>query len=218
MIRHLSLSIVASPAGADDRGAYFPLTRLIIRLVKVVLDQVAAGRIQIPGIHPETVSATPSAYLGGHPVVCPLRRLPVPSRRQLLAFKGIKRVLRPDADPRVNRGDDPCDERPGADLLSGAAQRRLDPASPIMRVRSARLAYWRPKILTRENYIVTVPNAVVVGGKIINPQRRKRRRWSQPHHQRHHWLRYAVCQVHALLELAARRTLRGRSANCAGGA
>ncbi|MCS5931154.1 mechanosensitive ion channel family protein [Klebsiella pneumoniae subsp. pneumoniae] len=37
-----------------------------------------------------------------------------------------------------------------------------------MRVRSARLAYWRPKILTRENYIVTVPNAVVVSGKIIN--------------------------------------------------
>ncbi|VFS18659.1 Uncharacterised protein [Serratia liquefaciens] len=36
----------------------FLLTWLIIRLVKVVLDQVAAGRIQVPGIHPETVSTT----------------------------------------------------------------------------------------------------------------------------------------------------------------
>ncbi|STT72512.1 transporter small conductance mechanosensitive ion channel (MscS) family [Klebsiella pneumoniae] len=47
------------------------------------------------------------------------------------------------------------------------------------------------KILTRENYIVTVPNAVVVSGKIINLSARRRRRWSQPHHQRHHRLRYA---------------------------
>lgn len=58
MIRHLSLSIVASLPGLMIVVLIFLLTWLIIRLVKVVLDQVAAGRIQIPGIHPETVSAT----------------------------------------------------------------------------------------------------------------------------------------------------------------
>lgn len=58
VIRDLSLSIVASLPGLMIVVLIFLLTWLIIRLVKVVLDQVAAGRIQIPGIHPETVSAT----------------------------------------------------------------------------------------------------------------------------------------------------------------
>jgi small-conductance mechanosensitive channel len=73
------------------------------------------------------------------------------------------------------------------------------------------------KILTRENYIVTVPNAVVVSGKIIN--------LSAESSDGGFNLTTSVTigydtpwrQVHALLELAARRT-RGRSANCAGGA
>ncbi|PLO94267.1 mechanosensitive ion channel protein MscS, partial [Klebsiella pneumoniae] len=58
VIRDLSLSIVASLPGLMIVVLIFLLTWLIIRLVKVVLDQVAAGRIQVPGIHPETVSAT----------------------------------------------------------------------------------------------------------------------------------------------------------------
>ncbi len=72
--------------------------------------------------------------------------------------------FRPDAHPRVNRSDDPCDERPGADLLSGAAQRRLirlaDNEGQV-----SEIGVLATKILTRENYIVTVPNAVVVSGK-----------------------------------------------------
>ena len=73
------------------------------------------------------------------------------------------------------------------------------------------------KILTRENYIVTVPNAVVVSGKIINLSAESADGGVN--------LTTSVTigydtpwrQVHALLELAARRT-GDRSANCAGGA
>jgi hypothetical protein len=47
------------------------------------------------------------------------------------------------------------------------------------------------KILTRENYIVTVPTRWWSAGKLLisAPERRWR---DQPHHQRHHRLRYAV--------------------------
>ena len=58
VIRHLVSVDCRLPAGLMIVVLIFLLTWLIIRLVKVVLDQVAAGRIQIPGIHPETVSAT----------------------------------------------------------------------------------------------------------------------------------------------------------------
>ncbi|VEB72017.1 transporter small conductance mechanosensitive ion channel (MscS) family [Raoultella ornithinolytica] len=34
------------------------ITWFIIRLVKLLLSQVEAGRLQIPGLHPETVGAT----------------------------------------------------------------------------------------------------------------------------------------------------------------
>ncbi len=70
------------------------------------------------------------------------------------------------------------------------------------------------KILTRENYIVTVPNAVV-SGKLI----------SAPSADGGVNLTTSVTigydtpwrQVHALLELAARRT-PGSISNCPGGA
>ncbi len=36
----------------------FLITAFILKLLKVVLNQVEAGRLQLPGIHPETVGAT----------------------------------------------------------------------------------------------------------------------------------------------------------------
>ncbi|VEC79128.1 Uncharacterised protein [Raoultella ornithinolytica] len=44
-----------------------------------------------------------------------------------------------------------------------------------MRVRSVKLGMLATKIVTRENYIVTVPNAVVVSGENHQPQRPKQR-------------------------------------------
>ncbi|ENR5075818.1 hypothetical protein KPC190_06452 [Klebsiella pneumoniae] len=150
VIRDLSLSIVASLPGLMIVVLIFLLTWLIIRLVKVVLDQVAAGRIQVPGIHPETVSAT--------------RRL-------------ISVVIW---------------------LFALSAAYHEGQVSEI--------GVLATKILTRENYIVTVPNAVVVSGKIINISAESADGGVN--------LTTSVTigydtpwrQVHALLELAARRT------------
>ncbi len=56
----------------------------------------------------------------------------------------------------------------GANLLLGRCAKATGSASPIMRVRSARLACWRPKFSPAKITSFTVPNAVVVSGKIIN--------------------------------------------------
>ena len=58
VIRDISLSIVSALPGLMIVLLIFLITWFIIRLLKVVLDQVAAGRLQIPGLHPETVGAT----------------------------------------------------------------------------------------------------------------------------------------------------------------
>ncbi|WP_420195939.1 mechanosensitive ion channel family protein [Klebsiella pneumoniae] len=205
VIRHLSLSIVASLPGLMIVVLIFLLTWLIIRLVKVVLDQVAAGRIQIPGIHPETVSA-PRRLIS---VVIWLFALsaayPFLPGANSLAFKGISVFF-------------------GLMLTLGSTGVMTHAMSGLVLIysRALRKGDWirladnegqvseigvlATKILTRENYIVTVPNAVVVGGKIINLSAESADGGVN--------LTTSVTigydtpwrQVHALLELAARRT------------
>ena len=194
VIRDISLSIVASLPGLMIVVLIFLITWLIIRLVKVVLDQVAAGRIQVPGIHPETVSATRRLIS----VVIWLFALS-------LAFKGISVFF-------------------GLMLTLGSTGVMTHAMSGLVLIysRALRKGDWirladnegqvseigvlATKILTRENYIVTVPNAVVVSGKIVN--------LSAESSDGGFNLTTSVTigydtpwrQVHALLELAARRT------------
>ncbi len=193
------------PAGADDRGAYFPSHRLIIRLVKVVLDQVAAGRIQVPGIHPETVSATRRLISVVIWLFALSAAYPFLPGANSLAFKGISLFF-------------------GLMLTLGSTGVMTHAMSGLVLIylRALRKGDWirladnegqvseigvlATKILTRENYIVTVPNAVVVSGKIINLSAESADGGVN--------LTTSVTigydtpwrQVHALLELAARRT------------
>lgn len=205
VIRHLSLSIVASLPGLMIVVLIFLLTWLIIRLVKVVLDQVAAGRIQIPGIHPETVSATRRLISVVIWLFALSAAYPFLPGANSLAFKGISVFF-------------------GLMLTLGSTGVMTHAMSGLVLIysRALRKGDWirladnegqvseigvlATKILTRENYIVTVPNAVVVSGKIINLSAESvdggvnlttsvTIGYDTP------WR-----QVHALLELAARRT------------
>ncbi|HHL6674646.1 TPA: mechanosensitive ion channel family protein [Klebsiella pneumoniae] len=205
VIRHLSLSIVASLPGLMIVVLIFLLTWLIIRLVKVVLDQVAAGRIQIPGIHPETVSATRRLISVVIWLFALSAAYPFLPGANSLAFKGISVFF-------------------GLMLTLGSTGVMTHAMSGLVLIysRALRKGDWirladnegqvseigvlATKILTRENYIVTVPNAVVVGGKIINLSAESADGGVN--------LTTSVTigydtpwrQVHALLELAARRT------------
>ena len=205
VIRHLSLSIVASLPGLMIVVLIFLLTWLIIRLVKVVLDRVAAGRIQVPGIHPETVSATRRLISVVIWLFALSAAYPFLPGANSLAFKGISVFF-------------------GLMLTLGSTGVMTHAMSGLVLIysRALRKGDWirladnegqvseigvlATKILTRENYIVTVPNAVVVGGKIINLSAESADGGVN--------LTTSVTigydtpwrQVHALLELAARRT------------
>ncbi len=205
VIRDLSLSIVASLPGLMIVVLIFLLTWLIIRLVKVVLDQVAAGRIQVPGIHPETVSATRRLISVVIWLFALSAAYPFLPGAKSLAFKGISVFF-------------------GLMLTLGSTGVMTHAMSGLVLIysRALRKGDWirladnegqvseigvlATKILTRENYIVTVPNAVVVSGKIINLSAESADGGVN--------LTTSVTigydtpwrQVHALLELAARRT------------
>ncbi|HBS7726272.1 mechanosensitive ion channel family protein [Klebsiella pneumoniae] len=205
VIRDLSLSIVASLPGLMIVVLIFLLTWLIIRLVKVVLDQVASGRIQIPGIHPETVSATRRLISVVIWLFALSAAYPFLPGANSLAFKGISVFF-------------------GLMLTLGSTGVMTHAMSGLVLIysRALRKGDWirladnegqvseigvlATKILTRENYIVTVPNAVVVSGKIINLSAESADGGVN--------LTTSVTigydtpwrQVHALLELAARRT------------
>ncbi|EMM3403091.1 TPA: mechanosensitive ion channel [Klebsiella pneumoniae] len=205
VIRDLSLSIVASLPGLMIVVLIFLLTWLIIRLVNVVLDQVAAGRIQIPGIHPETVSATRRLISVVIWLFALSAAYPFLPGANSLAFKGISVFF-------------------GLMLTLGSTGVMTHAMSGLVLIysRALRKGDWirladnegqvseigvlATKILTRENYIVTVPNAVVVSGKIINLSAESADGGVN--------LTTSVTigydtpwrQVHALLELAARRT------------
>ncbi|HDS9648729.1 TPA: mechanosensitive ion channel [Klebsiella pneumoniae subsp. pneumoniae] len=205
VIRDLSLSIVASLPGLMIVVLIFLLTWLIIRLVKVVLDQVAAGRIHVPGIHPETVSATRRLISVVIWLFALSAAYPFLPGANSLAFKGISVFF-------------------GLMLTLGSTGVMTHAMSGLVLIysRALRKGDWirladnegqvseigvlATKILTRENYIVTVPNAVVVSGKIINLSAESADGGVN--------LTTSVTigydtpwrQVHALLELAARRT------------
>ncbi|MFU9127003.1 mechanosensitive ion channel family protein [Klebsiella pneumoniae] len=205
VIRDLSLSIVASLPGLMIVVLIFLLTWLIIRLVKVVLDQVAAGRIQVPGIHPETVSATRRLISVVIWLFALSAAYPFLPGANSLAFKGISVFF-------------------GLMLTLGSTGVMTHAMSGLVLIysRALRKGDWirladnegqvseigvlATKILTRVNYIVTVPNAVVVSGKIINLSAESADGGVN--------LTTSVTigydtpwrQVHALLELAARRT------------
>ncbi|HFO1918667.1 TPA: mechanosensitive ion channel family protein [Klebsiella pneumoniae] len=205
VIRHLSLSIVASLPGLMIVVLIFLLTWLIIRLVKVVLDQVAAGRIQIPGIHPETVSATRRLISVVIWLFALSAAYPFLPGANSLAFKGISVFF--GLMLTLGSTGVMTHAMSGLVLIYSRALRKGDwirLADNEGQVRE--IGVLATKILTRENYIVTVPNAVVVSGKIINLSAESADGGVN--------LTTSVTigydtpwrQVHALLELAARRT------------
>ncbi|WP_200970424.1 mechanosensitive ion channel family protein [Klebsiella pneumoniae] len=205
VIRHLSLSIVASLPGLMIVVLIFLLTWLIIRLVKVVLDQVAAGRIQIPGIHPETVSATRRLISVVIWLFALSAAYPFLPGANSLAFKGISVFF--GLMLTLGSTGVMTHAMSGLVLIYSRALRKGDWIRLAdNEAQVSEIGVLATKILTRENYIVTVPNAVVVGGKIINLSAESADGGVN--------LTTSVTigydtpwrQVHALLELAARRT------------
>jgi len=58
VLRDIALSIVSAMPGILIVLIIFLITAFILKLLKVLLNQEEAGRLHLPGIHPETVGAT----------------------------------------------------------------------------------------------------------------------------------------------------------------
>ncbi len=143
------------------------LTAFILKLLKVVLDQVAAGRLQLPGIHPETVGATRKLISVMVWLFALSAAYPFLPGANSLAFKGISvffgLMLTLGSAGIMNHA------MSGLVLIHSRALRKGD----VIRVADneglvSEIGMLATKIITRENYVVTVPNAVVVSGKITN--------------------------------------------------
>ncbi|EDC8547431.1 mechanosensitive ion channel family protein [Enterobacter sp. 22452] len=205
-LQEIALSIVSALPGLMIVLIIFLLTAFILKLLKVVLNQVAEGRLQLPGIHPETVGATRKLISVVVWLFALSAAYPFLPGANSLAFKGVSvffgLMLTLGSAGVMNHA------MSGLVLIYSRALRKGD----VIRVADneglvSEIGMLATKIITRENYVVTVPNAVVVSGKITNLSAQNDGGGIN--------LTVSVTigydtpwrQVHALLELAARRAL-----------
>lgn len=205
VVRQISLSIVSALPGLLIVLIIFLLTAFILKLLKMVLNQVEAGRLQFPGLHPETVGATRKLISVMVWLFALSAAYPFLPGANSLAFKGISvffgLMLTLGSAGVMNHA------MSGLVLIYSRALRKGD----VIRVadnegKVSEIGMLATKIITRENYVVTVPNAVVVSGKITN--------LTAQNNDGSVNLTVSVTigydtpwrQVHAMLELAAKRT------------
>lgn len=204
VVRQIFLSIVSSLPGLLIVLIIFVITALLLKLLKILLNQVEEGRLQFPGLHPETVGATRKLISVMVWLFALSAAYPFLPGANSLAFKGISvffgLMLTLGSAGIMNHA------MSGLVLIYSRALRKGD----VIRVadnegKVSEIGMLATKIITRENYIVTVPNAVVVSGKIIN--------LSAQNNDGTVNLTVGVTigydtpwrQVHAMLELAAKR-------------
>lgn len=205
VLREIALSIVSALPGLMIVLIIFLITAFILKLLKMVLNQVEAGRLQLPGIHPETVGATRKLISVVVWLFALSAAYPFLPGANSLAFKGISvffgLMLTLGSAGVMNHA------MSGLVLIYSRALRKGD----VIRVadnegKVSEIGMLATKIITRENYVVTVPNAVVVSGKITN--------LSANNGDGSVNLTVGVTigydtpwrQVHAMLELAAKRS------------
>ncbi|EBN1688613.1 mechanosensitive ion channel protein MscS [Salmonella enterica] len=204
VLREIALSIVSALPGIMIVLIIFLITAFILKLLKVVLNQVEAGRLQLPGIHPETVGATRKLISVVVWLFALSAAYPFLPGANSLAFKGISvffgLMLTLGSAGVMNHA------MSGLVLIYSRALRKGD----VIRVVDneglvSEIGMLATKIITRENYVVTVPNAVVVSGKITNLSAQ------QPDGGINLTVGVTIGydtpwrQVHAMLELAAKR-------------
>lgn len=167
VVREIALSIVSALPGLMIVLLIFAITALILKLLKVILNQVEAGRLTLPGIHPETVGATRKLISVVVWLFALSAAYPFLPGANSLAFKGISvffgLMLTLGSAGVMNHA------MSGLVLIYSRALRKGD----VIRIADneglvSEIGMLATKIITRENYVVTVPNAVVVSGKITN--------------------------------------------------
>ncbi|RJT23402.1 mechanosensitive ion channel protein MscS [Buttiauxella izardii] len=205
VIQKIALSIVSAFPGLMIVLIIFLITAFILKLLKILLKRVESGKLTLPGLHPETVGATRKLISVMVWLFALSAAYPFLPGADSVAFKGISvffgLMLTLGSAGVMNHA------MSGLVLTYSRALRKGD----VIRIGDNEglvneVGMLATKIVTRENYIVTVPNAVVVSGKITNlssqnPGGGVNLTTSVTIGYDTPWR-----QVHAMLELAAKRT------------
>ncbi|WP_438940999.1 mechanosensitive ion channel family protein [Dryocola boscaweniae] len=205
LLQKIALSIASAFPGLLIVAIIFLLTAFILKLLKMLLKRVEQGKLQMPGLHPETVGATRKLISVMVWLFALSAAYPFLPGANSLAFKGISvffgLMLTLGSAGVMNHA------MSGLVLIYSRALRKGD----VIRIGDneglvSEVGMLATKILTRESYVVTVPNAVVVSGKITNlsaqnPGGGVNLTTSVTIGYDTPWR-----QVHAMLELAASRT------------
>lgn len=205
VVQKIALSIVSAFPGLMIVAIIFLITAFILKLLKILLRRVETRKLQVPGMHPETVSATRKLISVMIWLFALSAAYPFMPGANSLAFKGVSvffgLMLTLGSAGVMNHA------MSGLVLIYSRALRKGD----VIRIGEneglvSEIGMLATKIITRENYIVTVPNAVVVSGKITNlsaqnPGGGVNLTTSVTIGYDTPWR-----QVHAMLELAANRT------------
>jgi small-conductance mechanosensitive channel len=169
-VRRLSAGFIGAIPGLFYVALIFLFTRLVIRVMQATLDGVAEGRLQIPGIHPETAVPTKrllAALLWLFAIIVAYPNLPGADTD---AFKGVSvflgLVLTLGSSGIVNQ------MMSGFLLTFGRAVKPGD----VIRVgdtegRVTMVGLLATKIRTIKGEEVIVPNAVAIGDTIVNYSR-----------------------------------------------
>lgn len=205
LLQDIGVAMLSALPGLFIVAVIFLITAFFTRIIRLILRRVEMSTLHIPGLYPETVGVTRRLISVVIWLFALSAAYPFLPGANSLAFKGISvffgLMLTLGSAGIMNHA------MSGLVLTYSRALRKGD----VIRINDnegvvSEVGMLATKILTRENYEVTVPNAVVVSGKIIN--------LSSPLKGAGINLTTSVTigydtpwrQVHSMLELAASRT------------
>ncbi|WP_455852794.1 mechanosensitive ion channel family protein [Pantoea endophytica] len=167
LLQRLGLAILSALPGMLIVVVIFLITALVTRLLRLVLRRVETGQLHLPGLHPDTVGVTRKLISVVIWLFALSAAYPFLPGANSLAFKGISvffgLMLTLGSAGVMNHAMSGLVLTYSRALRKGEIIRIADHEGVVSEV-----GMLATKILTRENYEVTVPNAVVVSGRIVN--------------------------------------------------
>lgn len=167
LLQRLGLAIFSALPGLLIVVVIFLITALVTRLLRLVLRRVETGHLNLPGLHPDTVGVTRKLISVVIWLFALSAAYPFLPGANSLAFKGISvffgLMLTLGSAGVMNHAMSGLVLTYSRALRKGEVIRIADHEGVVSEV-----GMLATKILTRENFEVTVPNAVVVSGRIVN--------------------------------------------------
>ncbi|MEG3111571.1 MULTISPECIES: mechanosensitive ion channel domain-containing protein [unclassified Pantoea] len=167
LLQRLGMAILSALPGMLIVVVIFLITALVTRLLRLVLRRVETGQLHLSGLHPDTVGVTRKLISVVIWLFALSAAYPFLPGANSLAFKGISvffgLMLTLGSAGVMNHAMSGLVLTYSRALRKGEVIRIADHEGVVSEV-----GMLATKILTRENYEVTVPNAVVVSGRIVN--------------------------------------------------